>query len=212
MFRFVFGFVFVSVFVCLFVFVFLYYVWGWGGGGGGWWGHPAATDFDSGLLLMLPPLVGELRARQHLRQALRQQNSRRRSSKSGKKTEGLPLRQERNKKSIGGQPNRVIQVGAPSSLKISPHSSIHFFPKSINGCKCKTSKDNPNSIAKSIQILTRSILQPYCGIRSKAPARPGFTHLSMNCIFWGQPKIYQTNILLKVQNIAIMIDDNCQCA
>ena len=73
--------------------------------------------------------------------------------------------------------------GVPSSLKISPHSSIHFYLKSINGCKCKTSKDNPNSIAKSIQILTRSILQPYCGIRSKAPARPGFTHLSMNCIF-----------------------------
>ena len=74
-------------------------------------------------------------------------------------------------------------VPALISRKISHHSLIHFFPKSINGCKCKTSKDNPNSIAKSIQILTRSIMQPYCGTRSKATARPGFTHLSMNCIF-----------------------------
>ena len=73
--------------------------------------------------------------------------------------------------------------GVPSSLKISPHSSIHFFPKSINGCKCKIREHKPNLIAKSIQILTRSIMQPYCGTRSKAPARPGFTHLSMNCIF-----------------------------
>ena len=90
----------------------------------------------------------------------------------------------RNKKSIGGQPNRVIQVRClPSSLKISPHSSIHFFFKIINGCKCKIREHKPNLIAKSIQILTRSIMQPYCGTRSKAPARPGFTHLSMNCIF-----------------------------
>ena len=73
--------------------------------------------------------------------------------------------------------------GVHTSLKISPPKLIHIFSKTINGCKCKIRDHKPNSIAKSIQILTRSIMQPYCGTRSKAPARPGFTHLSMNCIF-----------------------------
>ena len=72
--------------------------------------------------------------------------------------------------------------GVPSSLK-NISSFFDSFLSKINGCKCKIREQKPNSIAKSIQILTRSIMQPYCGTRSKAPARPGFTHLSMNCIF-----------------------------